>query len=92
MKAVWNGEVIAESENTIIIEGNHYFPPESVHKEFLLPSGTQTTCPWKGVASYCSLIANNKINNDASWYYANPKPEANNIKGYFAFWNGVDIS
>lgn len=91
LKAVWNGEVIAESEDTVVVEGNHYFPPMSVHKEFLIPSSTQTTCPWKGVASYCSLIVNNEQNVDAAWYYANPKPEAENIKGYFAFWKGVEV-
>lgn len=92
MKAEWNGSVIAESNETIIIEGNHYFPPQSVHKEFLIPSSTQTTCPWKGVASYCNLFVDGEENKDAAWYYANPKPEANNIKGYFAFWNGVQVN
>ncbi|MEN6480836.1 MAG: DUF427 domain-containing protein [Anaerolineaceae bacterium] len=92
MKAIWNGTVIAESDNTIVVENNHYFPPESVAKEYLTDSPTHSTCPWKGFASYYNIVANGKTNEDAAWYYAEPKEAANQIKGYVAFWKGVEIS
>jgi uncharacterized protein (DUF427 family) len=92
MKAIWNQKVIAESDETIIVENNHYFPASAVKKEFLVPSTTHTTCPWKGVASYYSLRANGKDNPDAAWYYADPKRAAQNIKNYIAFWKGVQIT
>ncbi|MDQ6815666.1 MAG: DUF427 domain-containing protein [Bacteroidota bacterium] len=92
MKAIWNNEVIAESNETIVVENNHYFPADAVKKEFLVASGTHTTCPWKGVASYYSLNVNNKENRDAAWYYPDPKQEAENIKNYIAFWKGVSVS
>ncbi|MER3481219.1 MAG: hypothetical protein C4327_12320 [Meiothermus sp.] len=91
MKAIWNGQVIAESEQTIVLEGNHYFPPESVKREFLQDSPTHTTCPWKGVASYYSLVVDGQINKDAAWYYPAPKDAAKQIKGYVAFWRGVEV-
>lgn len=91
MKAIWNGETIAESANTREIEGNQYFPPESVKREFLKESNTHTICPWKGTASYFNLEVNGKINNDAAWYYPDPKTAALEIKDFIAFWKGVEI-
>ncbi len=91
MKAVWNGAVIAESGETIIVEGNHYFPPDSVHSEFLRSSDHQTTCPWKGVASYYSIDVGGAVNENAAWYYPNPKSAAAKIKDYVAFWKGVEV-
>jgi len=92
MKAVWNNEVIAESDETIVVENNHYFPDDAVKKEFLVNSSTHTTCPWKGVASYYSIKVNDKENRDAAWYYPQPKQAAENIKNYIAFWKGVAVS
>ena len=91
MKAVWNGNIIAESENTCKVEGNHYFPPHSVNKEFLEESDTHTTCSWKGTASYYNVVVDGKKNNDAAWYYPNPKPAAAKIRDHIAFWKGVQI-
>ena len=91
MKAIWNGEVIAESDDTIVIEGNHYFPPESVKKDFLKSSETQSTCPWKGQASYYTLSVNGEENADAAWFYPMPKDAAKEIKDHLAFWKGVEI-
>jgi uncharacterized protein (DUF427 family) len=91
MKAVWNNTVIAQSEETIIIEGNHYFPVESINKDYFKGSETQTTCPWKGQASYYDVIVDGERNKDAAWYYAEPKPAAAEIKGYVAFWKGVKV-
>ena len=92
MKAIWQGVIIAESDATITVEGNHYFPPRSIHKAFFVPSSSQTVCPWKGTASYYSLSVDGKDNPDAAWYYANPKPAASNIKDHIAFWHGVKIT
>lgn len=92
MKAIWNGETIAESNDTIVVENNHYFPEESVKAAYLTDSQTHTTCPWKGLASYYSLSVDGKTNTDAAWYYPEPKPAANQIKGYLAFWKGVKIT
>lgn len=89
--ATWNGVKIAESDETVVVEGNHYFPPESVKKDFLRPSSTTSRCPWKGVANYYSLEVDGKTNKDAVWYYADPSTAAANIKGYLAFWNGVEV-
>ncbi|WP_455205933.1 DUF427 domain-containing protein [Kaarinaea lacus] len=91
MKAIWNGAIIAESNEAIIVEGNHYFPPHSVNRLFLKPSDKKTTCPWKGEASYYSLEVNGKINADAAWYYPNAKDAAKDIENYVAFWQGVQI-
>jgi uncharacterized protein (DUF427 family) len=91
MKAIWNDQIIAESEKTIQIEGNHYFPSDSVKKEFLKVSNTHTTCPWKGVASYYTLEVAGQINKDAAWYYPQAKPAAKGIEGYIAFWRGVKV-
>ena len=91
MKAVWNDIVIAESEKTIVVEGNHYFPPDSVNREYLEDSTLQSTCPWKGQASYHSIRVDGKLNKDAAWYYPAPKPAAEQIKDYVAFWRGVEV-
>lgn len=91
MKAIWNGAVIAESDKTIVVEGNHYFPPESVRREYLQPSDTHTTCPWKGIASYYHVVVGGEVNRDAAWYYPEPKPAASHIKDYVAFWRGVQV-
>lgn len=92
MKAIWNNTIIAQSNLTIVIENNHYFPPDSVHKQFLTSSNTHSTCPWKGEASYHSLLVNGASNIDAAWYYPNPKEAASEIKNYVAFWKGVQIT
>jgi uncharacterized protein (DUF427 family) len=92
MKAVWNNAVIAESGDTVVVEGNHYFPMESVHQELLKPSDTHTTCPWKGVASYYTLDVGGQTNADAAWYYPTPKDAAKEIKDRVAFWKGVKVS
>lgn len=92
MKAIWNGIIIAESDKTINIEGNQYFPPDSVNKEFLSSSETHTVCIWKGKASYFDVVVDGKTNNDAAWYYPSPKLLAKRIKNYIAFWNGVQIT
>ena len=92
MKAIWNGVTIAESDDTVVVEGNHYFPPEAVDPKFLLPSNTKTMCSWKGQASYLSLLVNGEMNTDAAWFYADPKPEAAEIKGRVAFWKGVKVT
>lgn len=90
-KATWNGETIAESEETVVVEGNHYFPRASVRSELLQPSETHTTCPWKGVASYYSLNVDGQINKDAAWFYPAPKDAANEIADHVAFWKGVSV-
>ncbi|MCC8410874.1 DUF427 domain-containing protein [Mucilaginibacter sp. UR6-1] len=92
MKATWNDQVIAESDATIVIENNHYFPPVSVKQQYLQSSDTHTTCPWKGLASYYTLNVDGKQNKDAAWYYPEPKDAAAEIKGYIAFWKGVKVS
>lgn len=91
MKAVWNGKVIAESDDTVVVENNHYFPEDSVKKEFLKPSATNTVCAWKGTASYYTIEVNNSANKDAAWYYPNPSSAAKEIEGRIAFWRGVQI-
>jgi uncharacterized protein (DUF427 family) len=92
MKAIWNGQVIAESDDTIVVEGNHYFPPKSVHWEYFTPSETHTTCAWKGQASYYNLAVDGAVNKDAAWYYPTPKAEAELIKDRIAFWRGVKVA
>jgi len=91
VRAVWNGQVLAESEKTIVVEGNHYFPPDAVRREFLEPSATHTTCPWKGLASYYTVNVNGKSNPDAAWYYPEPKDAAAKIRDHVAFWHGVAV-
>jgi uncharacterized protein (DUF427 family) len=92
MKALWNDTVIAESDATIVIENNHYFPADSVHREFFVDSATNTMCPWKGDASYYSVVVNGQTNADAAWYYPTPKDAAKEIAGYVAFWKGVKVT
>jgi uncharacterized protein (DUF427 family) len=91
MKAIWNGKVIAESDETVVVEGNHYFPPESLVKENFAPSATHTVCGWKGTASYYDLVVDGEKNADAAWFYPEAKPDAKNIENYVAFWKGVKI-
>jgi len=93
VKAVWAGKTIAEcgKKDCEIVEGNVYFPSKSVRKEHLRASSTHTTCPWKGEASYYDIIVDGKVNKDAAWYYPEPKPAAKDIKGYVAFWKGVQV-
>lgn len=91
MKASWNGATLAESDQTIVVEGNHYFPPEAVDTAYFRGSETHTTCPWKGVASYYTVAVDGKENVDAAWYYPTPKDAAKQIAGYIAFWKGVTV-
>ena len=90
-KAIWNGQVIAESASCEMVEGNHYFPAEAVKRELLKDSATHTTCGWKGIASYYDVVVDGQTNKDAAWYYPDPKPAAANITGYIAFWKGVKV-
>lgn len=92
MKAVWNNQVVAESDNTVVIEGNHYFPPKSIKQEYFKSSQLHTTCPWKGQASYYTLEVDGKENKDAAWYYKQPSELAKSIKDHVAFWRGVEIT
>lgn len=91
MKAIWNNHVIAESSDTIVVEGNHYFPEDAVNKEYLKSSDTHSVCPWKGKASYYSIEVDGKVNEDAAWYYPEPKEAAKQIKSRVAFWRGITI-
>ena len=91
MKAIWNGTTIADSDDTVVVEGNHYFPDSSLNSEFLKRSATHTHCPWKGIASYYHVVVDGKSNEDAAWYYPEPKPAASQIAGRVAFWKGVQI-
>jgi len=91
MKATWKGAVLAESDETVVVEGNHYFPAESVRREHFRESGTHTTCPWKGEASYYDVVVNEEVNADAAWYYPEPKEAAKEIKDRVAFWRGVRV-
>ena len=91
MKATWENTVLAESDRTIVVESNHYFPPDSIKKDCFLPSDTHTTCHWKGVANYYSLRVGDKRNEDAAWYYPEPKEAAKSIKDHVAFWRGVQV-
>ena len=92
MKALWNNQVIAESNDTIVIENNHYFPPSSINEQFFIASDTTSQCPWKGTAHYYSLLIDGEINKDAVWYYPEPKQAAAEIRDYVAFWRGVIIT
>jgi len=91
-KATWNGTVIAESDKTVVLEGNHYFPADALKKEFFKPSKTTSGCPWKGTASYYTVTVDGKDNADAAWYYPTPKDAAKEIAGHVAFWKGVSVS
>ena len=90
-RATWNNTVLAESDKTIVVEGNHYFPPDSIRKEYFKPSATHTDCSWKGTASYYNIEAGGQTNADAAWYYPTPKDAAKQIEGYVAFWKGVRV-
>ncbi len=90
-KAVWNGVVVAESDRCEVVEGNQYFPPDALKQEYFKPSSKQTICSWKGTASYYTLEVNGEVNPDAAWTYTDPKPAAQNIAGYVAFWRGVKV-
>ena len=92
MKAIWNNQVIAESEKTVFIEGNHYFPTDTVKKEYLIESATESNCAWKGIASYHTLSVDGKENKDAMWHYKDPKQMAIAIKDHVAFWRGVEVT
>ena len=92
MKAIWNGQVIAESDTTRVVEGNHYFPPDSLVAGHFEESATHTTCSWKGEAIYKTVVVNGERNPDAAWYYASPKAAADDIKGWYAFWRGVEVT
>ncbi len=91
-KAIWNGAVLAESDRYEIVEGNVYFPPETVNREYLCGSGTHTICGWKGTASYYDVVVDGQVNRDAAWYYPDVKPAAAQVKGFIAFWRGVSVS
>lgn len=91
MKATWEDTIIAESDKTVVVEGNHYFPPDSVKREYFSPSDNHTTCPWKGIASYYHIRIGDRSNQDAAWYYPEPKDAAKQIKHYIAFWRGVEV-
>lgn len=90
-KAIWNGTVIAESNQCEVVDGNQYFPPDAIKQEYFQPTDTHTVCGWKGTASYYSVVVDGQVNKDAAWYYPEPKPAADNIKGYIAFWRGVKV-
>ncbi|MGB7979316.1 MAG: DUF427 domain-containing protein [Candidatus Nanopelagicales bacterium] len=91
MRAVWNGAVLAESDHTVVVEGNHYFPPESVHRTHLTESSKRTSCPWKGEAAYFTVTVDGQTNPDAAWTYPQPKPAADEIRDHVAFWRGVTV-
>jgi uncharacterized protein (DUF427 family) len=91
VKAIWNGEVLAESDRTIVVEGNHYFPPEAINKEFFTESERHTVCGWKGIASYYNVNVNDQVNMNAAWYYPTPNDAVRKIAGYIAFWHGVQV-
>ena len=90
-RAIWNGNVIAESDDTVVVEGNHYFPRDAVRGAELVDSDTHSVCPWKGTASYVSVVVDGRTNTDAAWYYPEPKDAAKEIAGQLAFWKGVEV-
>ncbi len=91
MKAIWKNVILAESDDTVVVEGNHYFPLDSIKREYFRESETHSTCPWKGIGSYYDIVVNDEINKDAAWYYPEPKEAAKHIKNYVAFWKGVEV-
>ena len=91
MRAIWQDTVLAESDETVVVEGNHYFPADSINRAYFQQSNTHTTCPWKGEASYYNVVVDGQVNNDAAWYYPEPKQAASNIKDHVAFWKGVKV-
>ena len=92
MKAIWNDHTIAESDDTVVIENNHYFPPESLNQAYLKPSDHTTHCPWKGNARYYHIVVDGQTNENAAWFYPDPKPEVEQIRDRVAFWKGVEVS
>ncbi len=92
MKAIWQNVILAESKATRVVEGNHYFPPDSINRNYFRDSDKHTTCPWKGLASYHNIVVDGQVNQDAAWYYPKPKDAAENIKNYVAFWKGVEVA
>ena len=92
MRAIWNGKTLAESDETVVVEGNHYFPPDAINPDFFIESEHHTTCPWKGVASYYHIQVNGEQNANAAWYYPDPKDAARQIKDHIAFWKGVEVT
>lgn len=91
MKAIWNGQVLAESDRTVVVESNHYFPAESINRVYFIDSDTHSVCPWKGQASYYTVVVSGEENPDAAWYYPDPTEEAMQIRNYVAFWRGVEV-
>lgn len=91
MKATWQNAVLAESDDTVVVEGNHYFPAEAINREYFRESDTHTNCPWKGVASYYDVVVDGEVNKDAAWYYPTPKDAARQVKDRVAFWRGVKV-
>lgn len=91
VKAVWNGATLAESNDTVVVEGNHYFPPDSIHREYFLESSHHSVCPWKGRASYYTIAVSGETNSDAAWFYPDAKPAAKEIRDRVAFWQGVKV-
>lgn len=92
MRATWNGAVLAESDDTVVVEGNHYFPPDAINRDFFSESQTHTVCPWKGTASYYDVTVDGEINHDAAWYYPQTKKAADNVRDHVAFWHGVVVT
>ncbi|HEY9828202.1 MAG TPA: DUF427 domain-containing protein [Stenomitos sp.] len=90
-KAIWQDQVLAQSDRCEVVEGNYYFPPDAIDSQYFEASSTHTTCPWKGVASYYNIVVNGQVNRDAAWYYPQTKDAAKNIEGYVAFWRGVQV-
>lgn len=91
MKAIWNDKIIAESDETVVVESNHYFPVDSINREYFKESSKTSVCPWKGTASYYSVVVDGEINEDAAWYYPETKEKAKQIEGMVAFWRGVEV-
>lgn len=91
VKATWNGTVIAQSDDTVVVEGNHYFPPDSVNKQYLRESDMHTSCPWKGVANYYDIEVDGQVNKGAAWYYPDAKEKAKHFENYLAFWRGIQV-
>lgn len=91
MKAIWNGALIATSDETVVVEGNHYFPMSSVNRQYIVESPTHSICPWKGKASYFSLMVDGETNPDAAWYYPSPSADAESVRNRVAFWRGVEV-
>jgi uncharacterized protein (DUF427 family) len=92
MKAIWNNAILAESDATVVVEGNHYFPADSINREYFAPSQTHTVCEWKGTASYYDVVVGGETNKDAAWFYPETKPDAKEIENYVAFWKGVEVT